>query len=60
MAAALAAARRRGSGTDEKRILDELSALMTDLGRVREAGEYGAAARNLAEQAGALPADGGA
>ncbi|MFG2116115.1 hypothetical protein ACGFRB_26345 [Streptomyces sp. NPDC048718] len=59
MTAALAAARRRGSGTDEKRILDELSALMKDLGRMREAGEYGAAARNLAEQAGALPADGG-
>ncbi|MFE4588216.1 tetratricopeptide repeat protein [Streptomyces laurentii] len=58
MTEALAAARRRGSGTDEKRILEELAALMAESGRPAEAEEYGAAARRLAEEAGALPADG--
>ncbi|WP_441246796.1 NB-ARC domain-containing protein [Kitasatospora sp. McL0602] len=53
--AALANARKRGSTTDEVRILRELAGLAEEAGRSAEAEEHRTAARLLADRAGGLP-----
>ncbi|MEV5505705.1 NB-ARC domain-containing protein [Streptomyces orinoci] len=53
-AAALTAARARGSGFDEARVLDALAGLAEDAGDAEEAHERRAAARAVRERCGAL------
>ncbi|MGI5340568.1 NB-ARC domain-containing protein [Streptomyces sp. CA-181903] len=56
--AALDNARRRGSTSDEARVLEELARLADGVGRAEEAEEHRAAARLLAERGGGLPSVG--
>ncbi|MFH8409933.1 NB-ARC domain-containing protein [Streptomyces sp. NPDC018019] len=56
--AALVSARKRGSETDEVRVLGELAALAEERGDTGEAEQYRTAARQLTVRAGGLPEDG--
>ncbi|MBC2876707.1 MULTISPECIES: tetratricopeptide repeat protein [Streptomyces] len=53
--AALDSARRRGSTSDEARVLEELARLADEVGETEEAEEHRAAARLLAERCGGVP-----